>query len=145
MYATAYRVRQQETYMQDKVQQSYRIYDGDGPPSVLIGAVGDVWVNREDVWFRDTKEWRISSKEVDKIGRPLQDHPIFKSKRRLLGVRWLSQSHWNNFNQKKKRKIENGEGKQFNDPLFYLTLFRRITAIRLDGEYRRRYEMCRRH
>ena len=93
------------------MQQFYRIYDADGPPSILIGTVGDVWVNGEDIWFRDMTQWRVSSKEVDKIGRPVQDHPTFKSKRRLLGVRWLSQSHWNNFNKKKKGEIENGEGK----------------------------------
>lgn len=106
---TAYRSRSTEIFTQDKVNYSYQIYDGEGPPSILVGVIGDIWVHKEDTWLRDKREWVIASKEVDKIGRPIQNHPTLKSKRRLLGVRWLSQSHWNN--QNKKRKMDDTEGK----------------------------------
>jgi hypothetical protein len=76
-------------------------------PSFLVGRVGDIWVHEEKTWLRDTKEWIVASKEVDKIGRPVQVHPTLKSKRRLLGVRWLSQSNWN---KKMKRKLDDAEG-----------------------------------
>lgn len=102
------------------MQYFYHVYNGEGPPSVIYGTVGDVWSYESRIWFRDTTQWVLASTDVDALGRPVQDHPIFKSKRRLMGVRWLSQSHWNNL---KKRKIENSGTSNLSTPLTHAAIF----------------------
>lgn len=63
-------------------------------------------MNGELVWYRDDDKWKVASKEVDHIGRPLQQHPVFKGKRRLDGLEWKAHTIWNT----KKRKLDELNG-----------------------------------
>ena len=99
--------KETKRFTQDGRECSYNIYESSGPPSILFGRPGDISVNGEVVWYRGNKEWEVSSQQVDKIGRPLQQHPVFKSKRRLEGLEWKAQSTWNT---RKKRNLDEMNG-----------------------------------
>ena len=98
--------RERKRFTQDGQEFQYDIYDASGPPSVIFGRVGDVAENGESVWYRGHTKWEVALKEVDYKGRPLQKHPVCKSKRRLDGLEWKAQATWNT----RKRKIDQLNG-----------------------------------
>jgi hypothetical protein len=102
------RQKERKTFTQDAQKVHYDVYYfyASEPPLIVFGRVGDIAVNGELVWFRSDKKWEVASKEVDSIGRPCQQHPVFKSKRRLDGLEWKAQTIWNS----KKRKHDELNG-----------------------------------
>ncbi|KJA22336.1 hypothetical protein HYPSUDRAFT_54897 [Hypholoma sublateritium FD-334 SS-4] len=63
---------------------------------------GDIATDGQSVWCHGGSQWENTTKEVDHLGRPVQKHPIFKSKRRLEGLEWKAQTTWNT----RKRKLD---------------------------------------
>jgi hypothetical protein len=106
IYLVEFFHRERKSFIQDGRDFQYDIYGASGLPSDIYGRVGDVAENGESVWYRGDTKWEVASKEFDHIGRPLQKHPICKSKRRLDGLEWKAQATWNT----RKRKIDQLNG-----------------------------------
>lgn len=91
-------------FLQDGKEYKYNIYEGNEPPSILFGTVGDICINPKNIWYHGREKWELASTELDSLDRPRQCHPLFLSKRRLDGAQWRAQTAWSN----KKRKLHNG-------------------------------------